>query len=517
MVSTIETDGKDAEVHFLIGEFAHESNAFCAHPTGFEAFRQREWYAEGDDVLDLLQGTRTVVGGFIDAAKRGGHSLVPTLVASALPGGPVRQEVFDDVKHVMIAGAQRAEALDGVLLALHGAMSVEDRAGIDDPEGSLVAALRQVVGWSVPIVVVLDLHSDTTDLLLQSADLTLAYNEEPHRDAYDRGVEAVERIVQIRGGEIFPVRSREQPPLFLPAINMATDHGPMHDLHQIRAELEQLPKVIDISLHGGFYGSDQRDAGLSVVCTTDGDEVLATTLARRLATEAWARREDFIVPVTSIPDAVRQALAANEPVGLIDECDDPAGGGSADSVAILRGLLEGGVARGGMSTVKDAEVAAAMAAAGIGTELTVNLGAKTDTLHGQPITVTGTVATIHTSPIPTDSWTGTTYDAGIIGVLDVHGILAVVTQHKLVTENIDIFAPLGFDVTQVQAAGFKGLGLHIRQALAGKIERFIPVDGVGVTHPDVRKLGTFRRLRRPVWPLDDLPIDAYPPRRDSSQ
>ena len=95
-------------------------------------------------------------------------------------------------------------------------------------------------------------------------------------------------------------------------------------------------------------------------------------------------------------------------------------------------------------------------------------------------------------------------------MLDVGGVLVVVTERRVVSENIDIFAVLGFDVRALQVVAFKGLGLHIRQALAGKIERFIPVDGVGVTHPDVRRLGPYTRLRRPVWPLDDIPLDAYP-------
>jgi hypothetical protein len=62
----------------------------------------------------------------------------------------------------------------------------------------------------------------------------------------------------------------------------------------------------------------------------------------------------------------------------------------------------------------------------------------------------------------------------------------------------------------MQAVAFKGLGLHIRQALEGKIKTFLPIDGVGVTHPDVRKLGPYTRIKRPVWPLDEIPLEAYP-------
>src|SRR5262249_33149444 len=138
--------------------------------------------------------------------------------------------------------------------------------------------------------------------------------------------------------------------------------------------------------------------------------------------------------------------------------------------------------------------------------------AKADDRHGRPIEATGKVVRISRAPIPSDMWSGRTYAVGIIGVLDIAGILVVVTEQKVVTENIDLLALLGIDMTMLGVVGAKGLGLHIRQALAGKAKAFIHVDAEGVTHRDVRKLG-FRHIRRPIWPLDDLPDDAYPPAR----
>jgi microcystin degradation protein MlrC len=267
---------------------------------------------------------------------------------------------------------------------------------------------------------------------------------------------------------------------------------------------------LDISIHAGFYGADQPEVGFSVVCTADNDPELAQRMARQVALAAWKKREEFIIPVIPIDQAVRQALAAGESTALIDEADDPAGGASADSVAILRGMLAGGVVSGGMSTIKDTEVARHMADLGEGASLNTLLGAKTDHLHGEPILVEGRIAKIHRAPIPTDTWSGRLFDVGILAMLDINGILVVVTEQKIITENIDIFEILGYDVRKMQAVGFKGLGLHIRQALEGKIRTFIPVDGVGVTHPDVRKLGPYQRVRRPVWPLDELPMQAYP-------
>ena len=78
----------------------------------------------------------------------------------------------------------------------------------------------------------------------------------------------------------------------------------------VEAALERKPGVLDLSVHGGFYGSDQPEAGFSVVCTTDGDRALAQRLAGQLAREAWRRREEFIVDLVPLERAVADALAA---------------------------------------------------------------------------------------------------------------------------------------------------------------------------------------------------------------
>jgi len=497
-------------MRFLIGQFSHESNSFCTPTTGEDDFKRWE-LTRGDEIIQAHLGKHTVLGGMIDVLAKSGHVLIGSVSAMAAPSGPIDVAFYQRIKADLLDAIRKAGELDGILLSLHGAMSVEEIAGIYDPEGDLVAGIRTAVGPSVPVAAIFDLHSDMSDLLLDNANLTLAYNEEPHRDAYERGQEAAELIQRIRRGEIQPVTARERVPMLLPAINMATDQGPMYSLHQMRAELEKIPDVIDISLHPGFYGADQPDVGFSVVCTTDRDPALARDLARKIARAAWEIREQFLVDLTPIPEAVAQALANPEPVGLIDEADDPAGGAPSDSVEVLRGMLSGGVRYGGVSTIKDTQVARQMAQLGEGRRLSTLLGAKTDALHGKPVEVEGRIVKIHRGPIPLDTWSGRVFELGIIGVLDVNGILVVVTEQKVVAENYDIFEILGFDVSKMQVAAFKGLGLHIRQALTGKINSFIPVDGVGVTHPDVRKLGPYRHLRRPIWPLDAAPVSPVSP------
>ena len=496
-------------MRFLIGQFAHESNAFCANTTGEKEFCELELYW-GEDVLQSHYGKHTVLGGFIEVMGSAGHELIGSVSANAVPSGPIDEKFYKRIKNDLLDSIRSTGELNGVLLHLHGAMGVELKAAIFDPEGDIVAAVRDTVGPHVPIAVVFDPHSDTSEQILKNLDVSLAYNEEPHRDGYDRAVEAAGLVLKILRGDIHPTKVRERVPMLLPAINMATDHGPMHDLHHLRTELERTPGVLDISLHPGFYGADQPEVGFSVVCTTDNDLKLAQQMARKISLAAWKKREEFFIDLVSIEDAVNQAVKGSEPFALIDEADDPAGGGTAESVFILRGMLAGGITAGGVSTINDPEVVNHMMAAGVGKSIQVRLGGKTDCLHGDSLEAVGQVAKIFTGSIPFDNWSLRKYNVGPIGVLDVNGIHVVVTSQKIITENIDIFEILGFNVRHMQAVAFKGLGLHIRQALEGKINTFLPIDGVGVTHPDVRKLGPYKLVPRPIWPLDEMSLNSYP-------
>jgi len=491
-------------MRILLAEYAHESNCFAVVPATRDRFVE-QGLLTGESALAAHRGRSGVLSGFIHVLEEAGHQAEVALAASAFPAGPVEAEFHAwVVTRILEVAAQGG--WDGVLLSLHGAMAVEPVAENPDPEGAIVAALRAMVGPDVPIGLVLDPHSDTSDLMLDAVDFTISYNEEPHRDVYDRGREAADLLLRLKGG-LAIATARQRVPMILPAINMATDEGPMADLHALRAEMEAAPGILDISLHGGFYGSDQPDAGFGVTCIATEPET-ARRAVNAMAQAAWLRRADFLIDLVTPEDGVGIAISAGVPVGLIDEADDPAGGAACDSVLILRAMLAGGVTAGGVSSIFDATSARACADAGPGARLTLALGAKLDPRHGSPLVVEGTVRAVHRGVMPIDQWTGKTYDPGIVAVLDAGGILIVITERKFVTENIDVFELLGFDVRRMQAVAFKGLGLHVRQALAGKINRFLAIDGDGATNPDVRRLGHFAYIRRPVWPLDHEAVVA---------
>ena len=81
-------------------------------------------------------------------------------------------------------GLRAAPPYDAVYLCLHGAMVTEH---LEDGEGELLRRVRDLIGPDKPLVASLDLHSNTTPLMVEMADLLVAYRTYPHVDMADTG------------------------------------------------------------------------------------------------------------------------------------------------------------------------------------------------------------------------------------------------------------------------------------------------------------------------------------------
>src|SRR5687768_565137 len=104
---------------------------------------------------------------------------VPLLHAVSLPGGAVLTEVYEELKAEILERIAKAGPLDGLLLDIHGAMSV---VGMLDAEADLAAAVRDAVGPDVMISASMDLHGNVSRDFVQHLDLVTCYRMAPHED-----------------------------------------------------------------------------------------------------------------------------------------------------------------------------------------------------------------------------------------------------------------------------------------------------------------------------------------------
>lgn len=507
-------------------QIAHETNAFSSVKTDVEAFRASGLYL-GQAAVEAARDTNTEFAGFVTGAVEQGFDLVPLMAVWATPSGLVTREAIEYLAGLLRDGLQRALAegpLDGVLLALHGAMVTEVD---DDGEGYLLQTVRDAAGPDVPVVATLDLHANISRRMVELADVLIGYDTYPHIDMAERAEEATEVLARLIRGEIRPTSALRKPPMLPTSQRMTTGRMPMRALIERAVTLEEDPRVVNVTVAGGFPPADVEDAGFGILVTTNDDPELAAELANDLASEAWALRDGFLGGVSSFEHAAEliRSLDSDEamempvsgPLVLVDIGDNPWGGGPGDSAELVRFLFSLGVSNTAVALVRDPEVVQRAVAAGPGGALVAELGGKTDRLHGAPLPVRAYVKLLSDGRYRNDGpmMAGLEVDLGPTAVLlcqpvdapDAPTVTVLVTTRAETPIDLNVFRCHGMEPTRHRVIGLKGKG-HFRAAFEPIARRVVLVEGPGITGADLSRL-TFHKIRRPIWPLDPEEAIAF--------
>jgi len=483
----------------FLAMFSHETNTFSNIPTDRAQFEARH-LNYGGEVLEAFQGTGTCLGGMIGAAERHGLALAPSVAAAASPAGRVTRDVYRLVKQRMLADLRAGGPWEGALLDLHGAMVPE---GLDDGEGDLILAAREVVGSGVPMVVTLDFHTNLSGAMVRGATLLCGYKTYPHVDMADRGDEAAERLLDVVAGRIRPTAAYRKPPLLPPLGSQGTARGPMRRLYDLAGEMERDSRVVSISVFAGFPFADIPDAGLGIYVATDDDPALAESLAEELARTAWTYRHEFAHEGVPVREAVARALAADgRPILLADMADNTGGGAAGDGTELLRELVRAGARSAVVACLWDPTAVQACLRAGVGSRLTLTVGGKVDDRHGAPLEVTGTVRTlsdgrfVHKGPM----MRGLPGRLGPTVVLDVDGVKVILISHRWQTLDPEMIRFVGIDPSGEKILVVKST-IHYRAAFEPIAREIIEVDAPGLSSSSLSRF-SFTRVRRPIFPLD---------------
>ncbi|MBA3414353.1 MAG: M81 family metallopeptidase, partial [Chloroflexia bacterium] len=299
-----------------IAELKQETNTFVPRPTTLADFRT--WHLwTGDEVVAGSAGTNVEVAGFLDVLGEAGIEPVPILATFAISGGRVEPETYHRLRDDLLTGLAAAGLVDGVLLALHGAMVTTAE---DDPDGETIAAVRAAIGPAVPLVVTLDLHANLTRRCVEAADAIVGFRTSPHIDQRDTGRRGAELLVRILRDGARPAMAFAKVPMVVPA-STHIHHlpGPFQRLMRAAAAAET-GSLLSASVFTVQPWLDIAEMGCATVAVADGDPALAARVAAELAELAWAEREAFLdLELVPIDEAVARALTAPAgPVVLSD-------------------------------------------------------------------------------------------------------------------------------------------------------------------------------------------------------
>ncbi|MBS7638113.1 M81 family metallopeptidase [Candidatus Bathyarchaeota archaeon] len=481
----------------LTGMISHETNVFSNIVTDLRKFEERA-LLRGREGLDFYVGTRSPIGGFIDASRAYGFDLVPTIFASASPSGKVTDEAFEALLGEVLRGIRENRDLDGVLLHLHGAGVTESS---DDLEGEVLRAIREEVGGA-PIISTFDFHANYTELMLREADILVGWDTYPHVDSYERSMDAGRLMKALLEGELKPTSVMKKPPMMPAPQAQYTGRHPMKTVMERACGVEKEEGVANVTVAGGFPWSDHKDVGAAVIVTTNNDAGLAEEKAQEIADLIWSLRRDFLVRPTTVREALREAMKAKGPYVLADIGDNPGGGAPSDGTFVLKAMLEMGVRDAVLAVMWDPEAVAKAIEAGVGNKVILRVGGKTDQFHGEPVEVTGRVRIIsdgrfqHKGPMMTGVWT----EMGRTVVLECDGIDLIIAERRLQPTDLQLYRSLGIEPTEKRIIVVKS-SVHYRASHEPIAERVIELDTPGLTSPRLASL-PFKRIRRPIFPLD---------------
>ena len=335
-----------------VATFSHETCTFC--PGGdvtVDDWEQVSLPVGGEDLLDRSG----YIGGFVSMAEDyGDMQLVGLTSPLGVFGGSSRswntKDTFDHFLDLMIHDLEAALPVDGVYLALHGAMAVRD---VPRPEAEIARRFREVVGPDVPIAASFDLHGNEDAEFLRWADFAFTTKRYPHYDAALQGARAARGLHMTLAGDYSPTTATRRPGIITATVLQWTGASPSMDIMERARRWEARENGVFVSVFYGYPWSDVPDVGATIHVMTDNDQELADRIADDMNEYFWRVRDDFALGQYPQPDeaarVVRQAVAAGAvPVAVGDHSDRP-----GDATHILRAFEAAGIRRVLYGTITD--------------------------------------------------------------------------------------------------------------------------------------------------------------------
>ena len=485
-----------------IAGFMHESNSFNPAKTTMADYAIEEPKPGDSEILARWERSSTEVAGYIVGAREAGIDIYPTLHANATPKGPLTDECYNTIFARLLTKLKAAPKLDGLLLALHGAMVVDSYPHGDE---ETVRRLRAHFGPAFPIIVTHDYHANVSPEIVRLSTALITYKQNPHLDTKDRGMQAARLMGRVLRGEVKPVQYVAHRPMLFNIIFQNTYAEPYKIVTDATVALEKSnPKILAASAPGGYQYGDVPYVGPAVIVTTDNDPALAKREANRIADILWGLRDRIRLRLPDAAQAVKEAMTATRfPVALFDTGDNIGGGSAGDSTFLLEQLIVQ-KATGWAVVIADPAAVQAAVKAGIGGAFEMPVGGKTDNMHGKPVRVRGRVKSLHDGnyiETAVRHGGGRYHGLGLAAVIEAEGStrdlpnIVLLTTRRSSPNSIHQLVSVGIYPERMKILTAKGT-IAPRAAYEPVAAEIVPVDTPGATAVNPARF-TFRRVRDP--------------------
>ena len=483
-------------MRMFVAALGTETNTFAPLPVDRSAF-ERAFYAPPGKHPDTPTLTTAPIVAARRRAKLDGFTLIEGTSAWAEPAGLVARGAYESLRDEILDQLRAAMPVDIALFGLHGAMVTD---GYEDCEGDLLARAREIVGPEAIIGAEHDLHCHLTPKRVAAADLIVLFKEFPHTDFLARAEDLVDLALRSARREIRPVTA-----LFdcrLIGGGYMTSHPTGRAFVDRVLALEGRDGILSISIGHGFHAADVPEVGSKILVIADGDRAKAEALAAALGHDLIAMGRSGVPPHVKPEEVVAVARAhPGSPVVFADRWDNPGGGVPGDGAIMIETLLRHPEMSAAIGVLWDPIAVEFCRAAGAGGNLWLRIGGKSTPVSGQPVDAHVVVRAVTDDLVIPFEQSLVSFGpaaAVTIGSLDV-----VLGTKRTQTFAPEAFTRLGIDLAQKKIVVVKSSN-HFHAAFSRIAAAIHHLDTGGPFPPDPTRV-TYKRVRRPIAPLDAIP------------
>jgi microcystin degradation protein MlrC len=271
-------------------------------------------------------------------------------------------------------------------------------------------------------------------------------------------------------------------------------------------------EVLAVNVFAGFSFADVREAGVSFTAITLGDPETARARLNKLCALALERRDQGLRSALPLADALNRAFAdlsssGSGPVLLVEPADNIGGGAPGDCTHVLRALVERSVPNAA-ACLNDPEAVNVLWDAPIGSRHTLPLGGKSGELSvGEPVTLAVMKVSQSDGRFTLEdrhshaAASGLQQDMGRCVVVRAGGVTVLLTSRKTPPFDLGQWRSQGIDPERLSVIGVKAAVAH-RRAYEPVAQSSYTLDTPGPCAENLSRL-PFRRVRRPLYPLDE--------------
>ena len=487
----------------IIGSFMQETNSFSSFKCDLKSFKDREFLV-GDEIISYHSNKGTEIGAFIEVAEKQNIQLIPIVSARAVSGGKVTLGAYNKIKALFLEKLKQVNQFDGILLALHGAMVVEN---LDDPEGNFLDAIRGIIGKDVPIVSSFDFHANFTKRMMNSLNALTSYNTVPHMDHFKTGERAISIMISILNKKINPTIAMKRLPMMVAAVDVQTTQGPLGEAMEIAKTIEKGKDVINTSIFGVQPWLDLYDVGFSIVVVTNHDLDLAQSKTNEIARMLWKSRKRFTVNELTVEEAINRAKEIDGgPIVFSDSANAPSAGAAGDTTYVLKKVLDLELDFPVTLTITDPEAVKMCIKKGIRGIINLEVGGRIDKNFSSPLPIIGS----YIKTISDGKYTykgkfmhGIEENMGKTVVLVIKkNIFLCITELRTPTYDPELYISLGISPKDMKIIVVKSPSTFIPnyESFAKEI---IMLKTPGPSSSNLIDL-PFKNIRRPMYPWDQM-------------